>query len=373
MVEFLVTEPLVKQFGIAAAIILVFVLIRNVIVKYLFNFILKLPKRSQTPLDTNILVAFEKPIKTFLVILGLYVASLYLPLRPAVDLFILQAFRSFIIILLSWGGYNLISSSVLLQEISKRFNIEIDPILIPFMSKLFQFIIVALALSIIAQEWGYDVNGFIAGLGLGGLAIALAAKDTVANIFGGIVIITEKPFSIGDWIQAPSVEGTVEDMSFRSTRVRTFANALVTVPNSVLAGQAITNWTRMGKRRVSFHLGVTYTTPREKLKRCVDRIQEFLDTHDDVHKDLIFVKFDTFGASSLDIFIYFFTISTQWAEFMKVKEDINFNIMKILEEEGVSVAFPSRSLYFENNLSLSPYTEPGMNQTAGEEEGEIKE
>ena len=353
MIDFLVTEPLVKQVGIAVGIIIVFTLIRNIIVKTLLNYIFKLSKRTQTSQDANILVVFEKPIKSFLVILGFYIASLYLPLGAAVDLFLLQAFRSLIIIFISWGFYNLISSSVLLQEISNKFNIQIDPILIPFLSKLLQFIIIALALSVIAQEWGYDVNGFIAGLGLGGLAIALAAQDTVKNIFGGIVIITEKPFSIGDWIETPNVEGTVEDMSFRSTRVRTFANALVTVPNSVLANQAITNWTRMGKRRVSFHLGVTYTTPREKLKQCVARIQELLEAHDDVHKDLIFVKFDTFGASSLDIFVYFFTITTQWGEFLKVKENINFHIMKILEEEGVSVAFPSRSLYFENNLSLS--------------------
>jgi len=351
------TELLSKQLGNAAAIVLVFLILRKIFVRYLFNLILKLSRRSPTKLDTSFLTAFQKPLTTFIVVLGVYVASVYLPLAPAVDAFILQVFRALIIIFIAWGLYNLISSAVLMQELSSKFNIQVDPILIPFLTKLFQFIIIALSITIVAQEWGYDVNGFIAGLGLGGLAIALAAKDTVANIFGGFVIITDKPFSVGDWIETSGVEGTVEELSFRSTRIRAFANALVTVPNSVLANQAITNWTRMGKRQVFFHLGVTYTTPRVKLQRCVDRIQNLLVQHDGVHKDLILVKFDTFGASSLDIFIYFFTITTKWGEFMAVKEDINFKIMKILEEESVSVAFPSRSLYFETPLPAATPTE----------------
>ena len=358
MLDFIYSQVFWQQFGIATLIILIFFLLRSVFVKHLFGFIFWLTKKSPTELDTNILISFEKPLRVFIVFLGIYLASFYLPLTSQVDASILQVFRSIIIIISSWGLYNLIASSILVEEISSKLNVEIDPILIPFLSKLLQFIVVALALSVVAQEWGFDVNGFIAGLGLGGLAIALAAQDTIANLFGGVVIVTEKPFSIGDWIQTPDVEGTVEDITFRSTRVRTFANAQVTVPNSILANQAITNWTRMGRRRVTFQLGVTYSTPREKLKRCVERIQSLLENHQEVHKDIIFVRFDEFGASSLDIFIYFFTVTTNWADFLAVKEDINFSIMSILEDEGVSVAFPSRSLYFENRLAFSTHNMP---------------
>jgi len=211
-------------------------------------------------------------------------------------------------------------------------------------------IIIALAIVIIVQEWNYDISGLVAGLGLGGLAISLAARDSVANIFGGVIIILDKPFAVGDWIMTPSVEGTVEEMSLRSTRVRTFANALVAIPNAVLANEAITNWTRMHKRRVSFHLGVTYTTPRQKLQTCVNRIKDLLENHPEVHPDLIMVRFEQFAGSSLDIFIYFFTKTKVWAEFLAVREEINFKIMEILEQEGVSIAFPSRSVYFENRL-----------------------
>jgi MscS family membrane protein len=275
-----------------------------------------------------------------------------LPLTPNQDFLMLKSLRTALIVLVAWVGYNL-TESLLCEEFAKKFGFTVDRILLPFLSKIVKFVIIALAVSIIAQELGYEISGLIAGLGLGGLAVALAAKDALANIFGGIVIITDKPFTIGDWISTPSVEGTVEDITFRSTRIRGFAHSLITVPNAKMADEPITNWTRMGKRRISFHLGVTYTTPVAKLKKCVQLIRELLESHPEVHKETIFVRFDSFNDSSLDIFIYFFTVTTIWGEFLKVKEEINYNIMEILENEGVSIAFPSRSLYLETPLQLS--------------------
>lgn len=320
---------------------------------FFYPIILKVTNKTKTSFDTKLAVAFRKPIRSFFVVWGLYM-SLNRHIDPySVEQAIsLRILRSLIIILITSGFYNLTSTtSALFQKISEKLDLEIDQILIPVLSKTVRFIIVAISATIIAQEWGYDVNGFVAGLGIGGLAFALAAKDALANIFGGVVIIIDKPFSIGDWILTPSVEGTVEDINFRSTKVRTFAHALVTVPNSTLANNPITNWSKMGKRRISFNLGVTYTTPRAKLKQCVRRIELMLKSHNEIHPDTIFVRFDSFNDSSLDIFIFCFTNTTVWGEFLRVKEDVNFKIMEILEEEGVSVALPSRSIYFENNLT----------------------
>ena len=217
-----------------------------------------------------------------------------------------------------------------------------------FFSNLARFLIIALALVIIVQEWNYDVNGFIAGLGLGGLAFALAAKDALANIFGGIVIIMEKPFVIGDWIAVPEDEGVVENISFRSTKIRAFSHASITIPNSTLANEAITNYSRMGKRRISFNLGLTYDTPRSKVEECVRLIKQMLVEHPGIHPETILVSFDLFNESSLDIFIYCFTNTTTWSEYLEVRQDVNLKIMAILEDEGISIAFPSRSIYLEN-------------------------
>ncbi len=225
-----------------------------------------------------------------------------------------------------------------------------DQILIPFLSKFARVILVALAVSVVAEEMGYNVNQFIAGLGIGGLALALAAQQTLSNIFAGFMIIIDKYFSVGDWIYSPSVEGVVEEVNFRTTKVRTFAKSLVTVPNAQLTSEAVTNWSKMPKRRVVFHLGVTYTTPREKLQQCVNDIRGMLENHPEVHKEKIMVFFEQFNDSSLDIFIYYFTVQTDWEEHLRVKEDVNFKIMELLENRGVSVAFPSRSIYFENQL-----------------------
>ncbi|MEA1960409.1 MAG: mechanosensitive ion channel family protein [Bacillota bacterium] len=333
---------------IGAIVILgIFLLLRKLFTRYIFAFMLRFTQKSKTDLDDNIMTAFQIPVRVLFVVLGFYFALRYLPLNPGQDLLLSEVMRSAMVILIFWGLYELAGShSFVSEELKSKMNV--DAILVPFFSKVFRFIIIALAVVLVANEWDYDVNGFIAGLGLGGLAFALAAKDVLANIFGGIVIIMEKPFSIGDWVYTASVEGTVEDISFRSTKFRTFAHALVTVPNSTLANESIMNWTRMGKRRLTFTIGVTYSTSRLQMETCVRRIREMLIEHPDIHNELIMVNFEKFNDSSMDIFIYCFTNTTVWNEFLNVRQDVNLRIMDILDEEGVSMAFPSQSIYIEN-------------------------
>ena len=169
-----------------------------------------------------------------------------------------------------------------------------------------------------------------------GTGLALAAQDTAANLIGGVVILTEKPFTIGDWIVAGKVEGIVEDITFRSTKVRTFAQALVAVPNASLAKEPITNWTRMGKRRVNFSLGVDYSTPRQALERCIHKIRELWQPPD-VHPAVIFLPRVREGPRHPDTFL-----RPPLSKWLSVREEILFNIMRILEEEGVAIALPSR-------------------------------
>ena len=329
----------------AVMIFVLFLLARGIFTRFIFNTILKLCNRTKTDIDTKILMAFQSPLKALILVIGFYLSLLALPLADRYYLLLYPVYRSMFVFFVAWGLYNLTGSDTF-REFSEKYYV--DRILIDFFNKILRVLVIVLAVVMIVQTWGFNVEGFLAGLGLGGLAFALAAKDTVSNIFGGIMIIMDKPFSVGDWIETPGVEGTVEEMTFRSTKVRTFAHALATIPNSIIANQALTNWTRMGKRRITFHLGVTYTTPIEKMKKCVAEIRTMLENHPDINRETIFVRFDKFSESSLDIFLYFFTNTTNWAEYLKVKEDINFKIMEILEQEGVFVAFPSRSIYLEN-------------------------
>jgi MscS family membrane protein len=192
------------------------------------------------------------------------------------------------------------------------------------------------------------VNGFIAGLGLGGLAFALAAKDALANIFGGVVIIMEKPFSIGDWVQTPDVEGTVEEITFRSTRFRTFTQALVTVPNSNLSNKPITNLSRMGKRQVKFTLSIDYAGPRVKIEEFIQEIRDLLKNNQAIHPQTILVYLESINVNSLDILFYFFTNTTNWEEYLAVKEAIYYQIMDILAGKNLALASPGRIIYSEN-------------------------
>lgn len=340
----------IKDIRVSLGIFLLFIVFRKIFAKYIIALIVKRIRKETHPFYYHMFLSFEKPIQWLFILLGIYLSTWYLPHFDQTHILFVKLVKSAIIFLVGWGLFNLSSSSTfILAKLNERFNFEMNEILIPFLSKLLRVIIVIVIFSAIAQEFNYNVVGLVGGLGLGGLAFALAAKDALSNLFGGVIIITEKPFTIGDWILTPSVEGTVETITFRSTKIRTFAQALVTVPNAKLANESITNWSEMGKRRIVFDLSVTYETPKEKLEGVIKRIDYMLKNHSGIDQDTIVTKFDKYGVDGLDIYIYFFTKTTVWLDFLKIKEEINYKIMDILDHEGVSLAVPNRKLYVDSN------------------------
>ncbi|MFB9974656.1 mechanosensitive ion channel family protein [Allobacillus sp. GCM10007489] len=337
-----------KSIAITIGIFILFSLFRKIFTKYIFKLILKLANKSPTSLFKNILYAFEKPMRWLIVIIGIYVALEYFPYFDEKNFAFIRLIRVALIVLITWGLWNLSSgTSEVFNKINEHYDNKIDEILIPFLTKVLRFVIVAISFSIIAQEFGYDVNGFVAGLGLGGLAFALAAQEVIKNLFGGVVIITEKPFNLGDWIMTPSIEGIVEDISFRSTAVRTFADSLVIIPNSTLSNEPITNWSEMGKRQISYDLKISSHTPKEKLEHSIKQIRTYVENHPGIHPETIFVNFTRYETDSLNIMLYFFTKTTDWGKFLAIQEEINFKILEILSKENVKVAVPAQSLRVE--------------------------
>ncbi|MBO0993839.1 mechanosensitive ion channel family protein [Bacillus sp. SD088] len=335
---------------IAIGVFLLFLFLRKVLTKLVFTIILKLTQKVPGSLFTNITRAFEKPLRWLFIIIGLYIAVSYFPYLDKTNPLFLHLIRSSIILIIGWGLFNLAdASSSLFTKINEKFHFNIDEILIPILSKTLRFIIVAITISVIAEEFDYKISTFVAGLGIGGLAFAFAAKDALANLFGGVVIITEKPFTIGDWILTPTVEGTVEDITFRSTKIRTFADALVTVPNSTLSNEAITNWNKMNKRRVNFNVRLPYDTSYAKVRDTKSKIETMIKNHPGVHPETILVKFDEFKENGYDIMLYFFTKTTAWEEHLDVKEDINLQILSLLDEENLSIAIPARQVFDASN------------------------
>jgi MscS family membrane protein len=204
------------------------------------------------------------------------------------------------------------------------------------------------------QNLHVNVTGLIAGVSIAGAGFAFASQDTLANIFGAVVILLDKPFRVGDWIVAGSEEGVVEEIGFWSTRIRTFAKTQITIPNRQLAGTAINNWSRMPIRRVKMNVGVSYEANAEQMERIVQRIRDVLRSDERIHQDFFLVNFHEFGESSLDIFLYYFTVTTDWAEYMQVRQDMNVAIMREIEEAGLEIAYPTRTVYLRGDEPAVP-------------------
>lgn len=304
--------------------------------------------------------AFNHPIQAFLWILAFYSFIVLSPLNPfsqhpAFD----KILRSSLIICLIGGVYNLCDAGHgLIMQLLKRSNQQIDETIGELISALAHMLCIMLGVVMVAKEWDYDITAFIASLGIGAMAIAFAAKDSLANVFGSIVIITERPFVVGDWISANNVEGIVEKVSFRSTCIRTFYQELVYVPNNLLSNTPIINYTQRQKYRIQFLLGVTYSTTREQLQNVCQQIRQLCEQMDDIYSEGFDVNFFEFGDSSLNIRIVCYAkvpentqnYALKNSMYHIIREKFNLEVMRILEENGVSCAFPSRSIYFETPI-----------------------
>ncbi|MEG0804512.1 MAG: mechanosensitive ion channel family protein, partial [Pygmaiobacter sp.] len=252
-----------------------------------------------------------------------------------------QCFRTGYVLLAAWIFCNLVDLVPLFPQRDWSNAESVKKIL----RRILKVLILSFAVVIALCEFVYNVNGLIAGLGLGGLTLSLAAKDSAANLFSGFLLLVERPFEVGDWITCTAAEGTVEDISFRSTTIRTFANTVSLVPNSVLCASPITNVTRMKMRLVKLTLGVCYGTPRAKLEALIAALRGRLAADADIVPDTAEVRLSGFEESHLSILVLFYTKTTAYREWLAVTERLNFEILECMEQSGVDFAFPTRTVY----------------------------
>lgn len=330
-------------------------LLRKSFANLVINIIDKIINKTKFSIEKTSLNFLIKPLRALFVATIVFLTfsaqkELILKL-PILYGFLAKCYRLLIIYCIIYFFYNITPLFLIVFEAKKAKDPDatvLDSTIVIFFVTLIKSIIAILGVLIFLSEFNININGLITGVGLGGVTFALAAKDTASNIFGGIVIISDKPFLVGDWIQTPDLEGIVEDITFRSTRVRTFDDALVVVPNSTLASASITNWSKMNKRKIKFSIGLTYDTSAETIQTIIDQIQESLIAHKNVVLDSVIVRFEEFSSSSLDISIMFFINETSLIELKKIKEEVNFVIMKIVKNNNADFAFPSTSVYIEN-------------------------
>jgi len=233
-------------------------------------------------------------------------------------------------------------------------------------------VVICLGLAAVFQEWGFNVAAVLGSLGLVGMAVALGAQDLIKNMFAGLTIFLDRIFEKGNWIRTPDVDGIVEDIGFRATKVRQFDKALVNIPNSKLASEALINFSRMTQRRIYWTIGLEYRTTHDQLRGIIREISEYLhgnaDFETDSSKAKTFVFVDSFGASSIDIMLYCFTKTTNWGTWLAIKEKLAYKIKEIVEQHEASFAFPSTSLYVET----LPFGKPELFQVPSRETPRIE-
>ncbi len=328
------------------------VLFRNVLSRAVINRVVRFAERSPL-LDVKFVLALTRPLSMFLLIAAVYVALMVLPMDPVLQRFLGYLFRGLTMITAVWGA--LLLTDVIGSFIEKRLGERPGSALVgfaPLMKKTMKVFVLMIGVLMTVDNLGYNVTGILATLGLGTAAIALASQDTIKNAFGALMIAVDRPFKVGDWIQvSDKVDGDVESIGLRSTKVRTWPKTVLSIPNGVLANEYINNWSQMPKRRVKQVVGLTYEATAEDMEAAVEDIREILRGDEGVEQQFILVNFTDFGESSLDILVYYFTKTVAWLEHMDVRQRVNCKIMRAIQARGLSIAFPTRSLYFEGSAA----------------------
>ncbi len=341
------------RYAAAFGVLVLAITLKKVLSHLFSSVILPIAEKTRNEYDDLFLDGLRRPSE-FLVLIGgffVMIQVLQLPSEPVdIQHFAHAGIKVLVTFDVAWYLFNLVAIlDAYLETFVDRTESLLDDHLLPFIRKSLRAFIVFMAMLMVIQNLGYSISGLLASLGIGGLAVALAAKDTLSNIFGSLMIILDRPFHIGDWVKAGDLEGTVEEVGFRSTKIRTFAKTLISVPNNKVADMAIDNFSRMPKRRIKLSVGVTYETTPAQMREAVSQIRQMLKSHPAINQDFMLVHFTDFGDSSLDILIYCFTTTTVWGQYLEAREDVSLKIMEILENLAIEIAFPSRTLYLRDS------------------------
>jgi len=351
-----------RRYAYALLAILVALAGKKLIAFLLTRMIAPLARRTRTDLDDLLLECVRKPLELLVLIAGLFIAVqiMQLPEEPIdARAFAYALLKVLVTISVGWALFNMVGVlGTWLEKLASKSDNVLDDHLVPFIRKTLRVFIVILAMIMAIQNLGYSTSGLLASLGIGGMALALASKDALANIFGSLMIIFDRPFKVGDAVLAEGMEGVVEEVGFRSTKIRTFNKSLISVPNSLIANMPIDNITLSNKRRIRMTIGVTYDATPAQLREVTGRLRTLLHEHPGLDPEAVQVNFTDFGASSLDILIQCFTMTSAWNEYMDVREDVCLKIMDSLEETGLEFAFPSRSVYLHQAESEAPVPRP---------------
>ena len=322
-------------------------------------------EKTTNPYDDALVASAERPMGWLVTVLGLCQAAEAAGAQAEVELFeLVDPLRTLAVVSLValWGVrfVQQVESRLLAGEAEDG---PIDATTATAVGKLLRMSIIITAVLTAAQSLGFSIAGILAFGGVGGIAVGFAARDLLANFFGALMVFLDRPFSVGDWIRSPDqeIEGTVEHIGWRLTRIRTFDQRPLYVPNATFMSLTVENPSRMNNRRIYETIGVRYEDVAV-LPVILEDLRTYLAEHEAIDQGrTLMVNFNAFGPSSLDFFIYTFTRTTVWAEYHAIKEAILLDIAAIIERHGAEIAFPTRTLHLAGPIQAGPNPEPSPN------------
>ena len=336
-------------------IFLIFYVLRRLFARFVISKLSKIVNKTSNKIDNTVVEVIEGPLKFLPIVLGFFIATSYVELSLEVQNFVDLLNRTLITIFIFWLLHQLV---IPFSYIIKNFEDKISKPLVNWTLKGLEIIIIVLGIVAVLELWGIKVGPVIAGLGLFGVAVALGAQDLFKNLISGIMILMEKRFTIGDVILVSNeVEGVVEQIGFRSTLVRRFDSTPVMIPNYKFAEQSVTNYSRRHHRRIRWLIGFEYKTTIDQLKKIRDSITKLIEDNEDFAKNensSFFIRIDSFSDSSIDMLVQAFTVTNDWSEFLRIKEELAVSIKEIVESNDAGFAFPSQSLYVESYPNERP-------------------
>ena len=321
------------------------VLLRHVITNVIFFYLKKLAAKTETTLDDKLFPALEGPTATLVMVAGIFASLTVLQLSEQMDRWVVNGAKISTLAVILWGLIKA-GGAILdhLEELAHEKQMTVATFM-PLIKKTLFVVAAIFSVLVIAQSQGLPVQSFLAGLGIGGLAFALAAQDTIANVFGSLVVVMDQPFKVGDTVRVGTNTGTVEDIGLRSTKIRLLDKSLVVIPNKSVASEAITNLARFTGRRVEQVLGLSYDTSPEKMAEIVADLRALIKEEAEVDPASVLVYFRDYAASSLDVWVAYVAKSADFQKGMELKQRLNLKIMRAVAARGLSFAFPTQTLH----------------------------
>jgi len=333
----------ILNWAIAVGILLLSFLVVKVLYWIFSNIISRLTSKTKTNLDDVLIDKLEKPLTYLVLILGYWISIHYLVFKEEVELVLENAAYFLLVIDVTAILSRIVDALIteIIMPISEKSDSSFDNQLIPVIQKGVRSIIWILGVIIGLDNIGFDITAMIAGLGIGGLALALAAQDSVKNIFAGIMIFLDKPFRIKDRIQVDGFDGIVEEVGLRSTRLRTLEGRIVTIPNSRFTDNSVTNVTSQPTLKVKLNLGLTYDTDEVQMQKAIDILEDIVKNQEAITDDYA-AGFNGFGDFSLNIlFIYYVRPNSHWLDTQTL---VNKEVLRRFNKEGLEFAFPTQTI-----------------------------